>query len=226
MMFKLTEFILTLSALILISPVSVFAKSASLSLIKSSTSNQVEIVLKHDYKDLVGVDVVLKFDPQTFHIISANKSDLFSEFVSKQIDHRAGIIKLAFSNPYLKYTSTSGTLATLEIDSKLNSTSQLDFVFTHKSTVDTNVVDSKARDVLDSVTNLTIIPDSIPQTQAQVLGDSVDSIIAPVASSYVNAHDLVINHPTSPLIPLLAIVGSLVILFNIFLVWQKSKVFS
>jgi len=141
------------------------AKAASSSLlfspdsisIKKDSDGSVDIYLDSREEQIVGVDLVINFDPVHVELTNISDYGLLSYKVKEIVDNNSGKLKLAFSNDFGKYFSGSARLATIYFKSKSeNSKSGLSFAFENGKTNDTNVVNKAGADVLGSVNTLTL----------------------------------------------------------------------
>jgi len=107
--------------------------------------------------ELVGVDMILKYDPSLLSISDVSDGGAFSSSLKKTIDNSNGVAKVAFSNSYGNYTTGLRLLAKVAVKAKSTSNNtNLYFDFKKGSTTDTNVVDKESNDILESVTNMAV----------------------------------------------------------------------
>ncbi|EKE14132.1 MAG: hypothetical protein ACD_12C00659G0001, partial [uncultured bacterium] len=129
----------------------------SISLKKDSNSS-VDIYLNPGKEEIVGVDLVMSFDPNNIELTNISDYGLLTYKAKEIIDNNSGKLKVAFSNDFGKYFSgTSARLTTIYFKSKSqNSKSSFSFSFEKGKTNDTNIVNKAGIDVLESVNSLSI----------------------------------------------------------------------
>ena len=129
----------------------------SISLKKDSNSS-VDIYLNPGKEEIVGVDLVMSFDPNNIELTNISDYGLLTYKAKEIIDNNSGKLKVAFSNDFGKYFSGStARLTTIYFKSKSeNSKSVFSFTYEAGMTNDTNVVNKAGIDVLESVNSLTL----------------------------------------------------------------------
>jgi hypothetical protein len=117
----------------------------------------VEIMADPAGSSLVGVDVIINYDPVLIKIVKVDSTGAFTSKSAEIVDSDRGILKVAFSNSYGVFTKEKRAIAKLTIEAKKESgTTSLQFDFAPGDTKDTNMVISGGKDVLESVESLIV----------------------------------------------------------------------
>ena len=145
--------------------VCIFPKSAFASNLEFSPSNltilpnssgSFDIVLDASEK-IVGVDLILIFDPGKIKITSISDLGVFSYKTKQLIDNDSGKVKLALSEVFGKTFIGNSHLATINFEAKVSTGGgNISFLFEKGKTKDTNVVDQNGKDVLTNVNSLSL----------------------------------------------------------------------
>lgn len=161
----------------LIWPRNALAAGASLKLnpaslnLKVNGTQTVGIVLTPNGAQVIGVDLVMKFDPKLIQVDQVRDEQLFNRQMGLIVDNKLGQIKMALSNNFGVFMTKTGEIVQLRIKAKKDSPStKLTFQFTPGQTQDTNVVVAHGKDALTEVgaTDITIL--TKPVSAPQVLG--------------------------------------------------------
>lgn len=159
---------------------------AKLSLKVNETGN-VDLRLSTNDARVIGVDVLVKFDPSALQIDQIQDDHLFNNQMGMVVDNKTGRLTLAMSNNQGVFTSKSGKIAHFRIKALKTSESKLSFDFSKGKTQDSNVVVAHGQDILTSVGQsvITIQPSA---TTGRVLGVNTSVVPQPV-----------LNYPYTPI---------------------------
>lgn len=124
----------------------------------------VSIELNPQGNSILGVDIVVLYDPNVLSVIDVQDQKLFSQKTAQIIDSEKGILKVAFANEYGKYVTKKGTVGEIIILGKSEAKETfLSFHFVKDETIDSNVTGYRGIDYLTSVNTLALtINTSLP----------------------------------------------------------------
>lgn len=140
---------------------------ASLSLSASQTSakigDNVGVVIKLDSgnRKLDGVDLVIKYDPKVLSLSTDSfiKGPIFPEYTGQNIDQTKGVFSISsLTNNQQGKENKDGVLGSLTFKAIGKGSSLVSIDYEPNKTTDSNVIDSSlSKDILDKVTNISII---------------------------------------------------------------------
>ena len=106
---------------------------------------------------VIGVDIVIKYDPNYINILDALDLGVFSQRTGRLIDNTKGVARLSFSNTYGNYLTTPALFTQIVVVGKSETSKvSLNFDYQGVSTKDSNVVIDGGLDLLTSVNSLSI----------------------------------------------------------------------
>ncbi len=158
--------------LCLVFPKSVLAAGASLEFkpakldLKMGEAQTLSIVLNPSSAKVIGVDLIIKFDPQVVQIDQAQDLRVFSRQMGLVIDNKLGILKMSISNDFNVFTSKPGEIAKIRVKALKTGSGTVQFDFTAGRTQDTNVVVAHGMDILTKVGSAKINITTISTPQA------------------------------------------------------------
>lgn len=135
----------------------------------------VGLVLVPSGNSVVGVDLILHFDPQHLKVIDIIDKKVLSAMPYKNIDNSQGIVKAALSNNYGKYTTEEAVFAELVIEARETASTNISFDYALGKTTDTNVAVLGGNDVLGKVDNLTVTISSANSSPGQTTNSTTST---------------------------------------------------
>lgn len=143
---------------------------------EANSSKTAVIVVDAAEEKIVGIDLVMEYDPSTIEVTAVGDLKVFSYKVKEIIDNKVGRTKVGFSNDFGKTFSGTANIATVFFNIKNTSKSaNIKFVFSPGETKDTNIVNFAGRDVLTIVGSLNVnfnsAVESTPTPTSTVLGN-------------------------------------------------------
>ena len=125
--------------------------------LKTNDQKTVKLAFNPDGEKVIGVDVILRYDPQYISVIDIRDLKAFSGQTGEVIDNNSGKVKYALSNSYGVYTSHRANIAEIVIEAKrATNQTNINFEFTYGKTNDSNIVISHGKDILTDVDPLKI----------------------------------------------------------------------
>lgn len=128
--------------------------------------------------DVVGVDVIIDYDPRLLHVDSIDGAELFDQTVREEINEGAGRIYVSYvMSPRASFTGT-GTLFTLGLTGRALGQTTLSILYEPQSTTDSNVIiDTTGDDILLPPTafNLTLVDPASLQLHMTTYSESTTS---------------------------------------------------
>lgn len=145
-------------------PKIVFGANSSLSFspsdaqFEANANKTVDVVLDTSGEQIVGVDLIIDYDPDVFEITAiVGDLQIFSYKTKEIIDNPGGRIKVGLSNDYGKTFSGKASIATIYFRFKnLDRSTDMQFFYEQNNTNDSNVVNSAGIDVLNSAGNFKV----------------------------------------------------------------------
>ncbi len=101
----------------------------------------VTVTLDTQGNEVVGVDLILNYDPILFEYVDREWLSLFSEERGFNVDSSAGIITLSGIEDGNQFLNTQGDVVKFNFKALANGTADFSFDWTSSSTTDTNIVD-------------------------------------------------------------------------------------
>lgn len=152
---------------------------SSTSSLKIGENARLRVSLDPEGSEIVGVDAILKFNPQVIEVRSISSLGVFSQEIKKIVDNAKGELKYALANNYGVYLTDKADIFELEIiGKKPTSSTIIYFEYKQNSTNDTNIVAKGGRDVLIDALPLSLsIFETISKTSSET--SSSDSISTP-----------------------------------------------
>lgn len=142
-------------------PGDVFAQTLTFSQNTLNTSvnqtHQVFIKLDPRGSSILGVDLILNFDPQHIKVVDIVSTGAFNESAGKSIDNINGEVKFAVFAQEGEHINTLTDIVALSIKPKTSSTTEISFLFKEGSTVDTNTTSVNGADLLEEVGSLVVV---------------------------------------------------------------------
>ncbi|OGM27244.1 hypothetical protein A3D00_03910 [Candidatus Woesebacteria bacterium RIFCSPHIGHO2_02_FULL_38_9] len=163
-MSKLLAIVITLIIIGLGVPKYVFAEQGAMLYfdpetleISKDAETTVDLYVDTRNVNVVGIDLVLSYDPNYIEIIKITDQHQFSSEIYENINNSSGTIKAAFSNSFGTYSSGNLNFASLTLKGKKDVSGAIIFInYEPGNTKDTNVVTNHGSDILGNVSNLSL----------------------------------------------------------------------
>lgn len=188
--------------------------------LKVNETGNIDLRLSSSDAKVIGVDLIVKFDPTTIQIDQIQDDHLFNNQMGLIIDNKLGKLSMAMSNNQGVFTTKSGKIAHFRIKALKAGESKLSYDFTKGKTQDSNVVVAHGQDILTSVGQavLTIQPSA---TTGKILGTNTSQVEQPV-----------LNYPYTP-IPsvsgswlIFILLGMVLVAFGLYINFDRINVFN
>jgi len=125
--------------------------------IRAGGVGEVKVVADSRQVRVIGVDVILEYDPTKLEIVKVEDSGVFATASARLVDNRAGVVKLAYSNSRGEYDRGKIDLARIGVRLKSGQKwGDLAIKYIPGSTTDSNIVTLHGVDVLTEAGNLTV----------------------------------------------------------------------
>jgi len=155
------------------------------------------IILNPTGQQVIGVDLLLHFDPDILQIDQAEDTQVFNRQTALIVDNQAGTIKWALSNNYQIFTTHSAEIARIRLTArKATTNSSIGFDFQAGRTQDTNVAAAHGQDILSQADDL----------QLTIATLSLATPSSPPIRQTLGAQTVVNQTPTWPIYVLLGAV--------------------
>lgn len=182
LIYLLTLFFSTLIFTIEVSAAELSFEETSVNVAIGSTTD-LDIILDPEGEKVIGVDLVIVYDPKYIEMVDITNGDLFTTALGKKIDNTNGIVKygvatsIPSSDGKVSSVTTKGTAAVLRIKSKTETVDTvINFDYKKGETTDSNVAISGGEDVLDGITRtrvtITKSDSSSPTNQVNTTSES------------------------------------------------------